>query len=111
MVAITKALATAVATPVGRPKKRNDGKFPPPKAKGKTRDKVAAYEGVPSRTLGKAMAPGGKFGLVQGISMYTEGAIALSRPGPKTAVCFSLGIRLFRPPAENTFCPTDLYPP
>jgi len=26
--------------------KRDDGKFPPPKAKGKTCDKIAAYEGV-----------------------------------------------------------------
>jgi len=37
---------------------RNDGKFPPPKAKCKTHDKVAAYEGVSGRTLGTAMAPG-----------------------------------------------------
>jgi len=51
----------------------------------------------------------GKFGLVQGISMYAEGAIALSRPGAKTALCFSLGIRLFRAPAANTFCPTDSF--
>ena len=42
----------------GEAQKRNDGKFPPPKAKGKTRDKVAAYEGVSGRTLGKAMAAG-----------------------------------------------------
>ena len=55
----------------GEAQKRNDGKFPPPKAKGKTRDKVAAYEGVSGRTLGKAMAAGGKFALVQGISMNT----------------------------------------
>ena len=67
-------------------------------------------EGISGRTLEKAMAARGKFGLVQGISMYTEGAIALSSPGPKTAVCFSLGIRLFRAPAANTFCPTDPYP-
>ena len=42
----------------GEAKIRIDGKFPPPKAKGKTRDKVAAYEWVPGRTLGKAMAAG-----------------------------------------------------
>ena len=64
----------------GEAQKRNDGKFPPPKAKGKTRDKVAAYEGVSGRTLGKAMAAGGKFGLVQGISMYTEGGHCLVPP-------------------------------
>ena len=86
------------------------GNPPPPKAKGKTRDKVTAYEGVSGRTLGKAMAAGGKCGLVQGISMYTEGAIALSRPGAKTVVCFSLWIRLFRAPAANTFCAPDLLP-
>jgi hypothetical protein len=63
----------------GDPKKE-DGKFPPPKVKAKTRDKVAAYEGVPSRTLGKALAAGGKFGLVQGISMFTEGGHCLVQP-------------------------------
>ena len=31
-------------------------------------------------------------------------------PGPKTAVCFSLGIRLFRAPAANTFCHTGPLP-
>jgi len=44
----------------GETQKRNDGKFPPPKAKGKTRDKVAAYEGVSGRTLGEGDGPGGK---------------------------------------------------
>ena len=34
----------------------------------------------------------------------------MSCPGAKNAVCFSLGIRLFRAPAANTFCPTDLNP-
>ena len=48
----------------GETQKRNDGKFPPAKGKGKTRDKVAAYEWVSGRRLGKAMAAGGKFGLV-----------------------------------------------
>ena len=68
MVAIARTLAPAVSTPEGRPKKGR-WKSSTPKAKGKTRDKVAAYEGVSGRTLGKAMAAGGKFGLVQGISM------------------------------------------
>jgi hypothetical protein len=58
MVAIAKALAPAVGTPMERTKKRNGEKFPPPKAKGKTRDKVAAYEGVSGRTLEKEMAAG-----------------------------------------------------
>jgi hypothetical protein len=33
--------------------KRNDGKFPPPKAKGKTRYKVAPYERVSRRKRGR----------------------------------------------------------
>ena len=44
----------------GEAQKRNDGKFPPAKAKGKTRDKVAAYEGVSGRTLGEGDGPGGE---------------------------------------------------
>jgi len=64
MVAITKALAPAVATPVVRPKK----------------GMMETYDGVSGRKLGKAMAAGGKFGLVLGISMYTEGGHCLVLP-------------------------------
>jgi hypothetical protein len=67
----------------GETQKRNDGKFPLPKAKGKTSDKVAACDGVSGRTLWKAMAAGGKFGLVQGISMYTGGPLPCPAPEPK----------------------------
>ena len=64
MVAITKAPAPAVATPVVRPKK----------------GMMETYDGVSGRKLGKAMAAGGKFGLVQGISMYAEGCHCLVPP-------------------------------
>ena len=37
----------------GETQKRTDKKFPPPKAKGKTRYKVAAYEGVSARRRGR----------------------------------------------------------
>lgn len=48
--------------------------------KGKTREKVMTYEGLPGRTLGTAMAVGGKFGPVQGISMHMDGGHCLVPP-------------------------------
>lgn len=91
----------------GEAQNSNDGKFPPPKDRGKTCDKRAAYEWVPSRTLGKALAGGESSAWSRSFRCIRRGAIALCRPGAKTAVCFSLGIRLFRAPAANTYCPTD----
>jgi len=52
-VAVHRALADRLATPVGRP--ANGGKLPP-FSRGKTRDKVAAYTGMGGRTLDKAIA-------------------------------------------------------
>jgi hypothetical protein len=109
MVAITKASAPAVATSGGEDQNKNGEKFPPPKAKGKTRDKVAAFEGVSGRTLGTAMAAGGSSAWSRAFRCTQRVAINLSRPGAKTPVCFPLGIRLIRAPAANTF-PLTLHP-
>jgi hypothetical protein len=58
MVDETKASAPAVAIPGGEAQKKNE-KLPPPKAKCRTPDKVAAYDGVSGLTLGTATAVGG----------------------------------------------------
>ncbi|HEY1168909.1 MAG TPA: MT-A70 family methyltransferase [Candidatus Limnocylindrales bacterium] len=52
-VAVHRALAGRLATPVGRP--ANGGNLPP-LARGKTRDKVAHYVGMSGRTLANAIA-------------------------------------------------------
>lgn len=54
LVAIERALAPLVQTPVGRP--RNGAKLAPGETVGKTRDKVAAFAGVGHTTLAKATA-------------------------------------------------------
>ncbi len=91
--------------------KRNDGKCPPPKDRIKIREKVAAYKGVPSRTLVKAVAPGEKFGLVQGISIYVEGGHCLVPPQSQNRRLFLTRDSVLPGPCgEHLFAPSTLNP-
>jgi hypothetical protein len=94
MMAITRALAPAVASPEGRPKKGMMGNSHHRrlKAGGIWRD---AGEG--GRRGGKVW-PGPRH-----FDAHGGGPFALSHPGAKTAVSFSLGIRLFRAPRRAPF--------